>query len=145
MSTRAVSTRRSSPPPRGAGQVAGGSAGSPSVLRAGSAGFTVFVLGMLATPVVGMFVPAIASAWPWAVSVGAFALAGLRARPVGPAHRAGAAAALVTLALGLPLLLLFPIVPVRWTDLIGLAVSAVLVGAISGVVARKTSTTGSNS
>ncbi|WP_132423305.1 hypothetical protein [Pseudonocardia endophytica] len=96
----------------------------------------MFVLGMLSGSLVGALVPPLAAAWPWFVALLAFAVAGCRARPTGPAHVGGAGAALVTVLLGLPLILLFPIGPLGGSDVAGLLVSAVLVGAVSGVAAR---------
>lgn len=137
MSTRAVTARRSSPPPRVTRQeVLASHAGFSSVLRAGSSGFTVFVVGILATPLVGAFAPAVAGTWLWAIAVISFALAGHRAVPEESAPRSGAMAALVTLGLGLPLMLLLPVVALRWTEWAVLFVSAVAVGAASGVIGR---------
>lgn len=136
--THAGATRRSSPP--------SGVTASPSdptaapdlgpALRAGSAGLTVFVLGMFATPLVAALTPSLATPWPWIIGAATFATAGIRVGRSGAATPYGAVAAVAALLLGTPVLLLMPRSPLTvgaWLVLVGLAVT---VGAASACGAR---------
>lgn len=138
--SRAGATRRSSPSP---GSTAPLSHSLPALdlgpaLRAGSAGLTVFVLGMFAAPLVAALAPTAATAWPWIIGTATFLTAGIRVGRAALAASYGAFAAVVALLLGSPVLLLMPRSPLTlqtWFAFLGLAVA---VGAGAAWFARRT-------
>lgn len=104
-----------------------------AVVRGASRGFTVLVLGGLLTPVVAAVVPALTQSWILLVAVGAFALAGAKARATERPWLHGAAAAVGSLTLLIPLWLLArgdssPI------QMLLTLVLALVVGGLSGAV-----------
>lgn len=106
----------------------------PNAVRGASTGFSILLIGGLLAPMVGIASAVLATVWLTGIAVVAFAVAARRSRLAGAPAAHGAAAALFSYVLVLPLLLPFeqsrdPI------QILLTAVTAVVVGAGCGSIA----------
>jgi len=117
--------------PKGTPSTAVGSVDVPNAVRGASTGFSILVIGFLLAFFVSMTSQAATLIWIAAVGVVAFATAARRSQQAANPFLHGAAAALLSFALVLPLLL--PFKEGRDPLSLGLSVlGALVVGPISG-------------
>lgn len=102
-----------------------------AVVRGGSAGFSVMVLGLLATPAVAGLAPGLVPAWQIATGVMGFVVAGARPGAARSASLNGAAAALNGYLFVVPVLLMTNMRPTLTVIVCGV-IAAVAVGAFAG-------------
>jgi hypothetical protein len=113
----------------------------PNAVRGASTGFSVLLVGGLVAPMTTLVSVPFARVWLAGVAVVAFAIAARRSRLASSPAVHGAVAAVLAYVLVLPLLLPFP--AARHPLQIGLTLAtAVVVGAITGLVAPRISSPG---
>ena len=110
----------------------------PNAVRGASTGFSVLVIGGLLGPMTTLVSTAFATVWLTGVAVVAFVVAARRSQDAGSPARHGMVAALLAYVLVLPLLLPFEAAR-NWPQIALTAVTAVVVGAVTGVVAARRS------
>lgn len=108
--------------------------------RGAGRGFTVLVLGGLLAPV-GSLLPGIGPAWLALVAVAAFTVAGSAVGDVPRPALHGAVAALCCYALVVPLVVMATRV-LNLTQLLVTSLAALVVGALAGLLARRSSSRG---
>jgi len=113
-----------------------GSVDVPNAVRGASTGFSILVIGGLLAPMMTLVSGPFATVWLTGVAVLAFVVAARKSRSAGSPATHGATAAVLAYVLVLPLLLPFE-AGRNWQQIALTLVAAVVVGAVTGVVAAR--------
>jgi len=108
----------------------------PNAVRGASSGFSILIIGGLLAPMMTLVSGPFAAVWLTGVAVVAFVVAARKSRAAERPATHGAAAAVLAYVLVLPLLLPFE-AGRNWGQIALTFVAAVVVGAVTGVVAAR--------